>query len=135
MPDAIDCRILDLLQEDALMSSATVAEQVGLSPTPCWRRIKKLEDELGVKLFERRQHDVSVTPIGERVVNQARIVLEEAETVRHIAQEGLDDFVGCYHTHIGLEQEGFNLINGICTQGAPTHHRFELIYQAPARFS
>jgi len=56
--------------------------------------IKKLEDELGVKLFERRQHDVSITPIGERVVAQARIVLEESETIRHLAREGQDDLKG-----------------------------------------
>lgn len=56
--------------------------------------IKKLEDELGVKLFERRQHDVSITPIGQRVVEQARVVLEESETIRHIAQEGRDDLKG-----------------------------------------
>jgi LysR family transcriptional regulator, hydrogen peroxide-inducible genes activator len=56
--------------------------------------IKKLEDELGVKLFERRQHDVSITPIGERVIAQARIALEEADTIRHIAQEGRDDLKG-----------------------------------------
>ena len=56
--------------------------------------IKKLEDELGVKLFERRQHDVSITPIGQRVVEQARIVLEESETIRHLAQEGRDDLKG-----------------------------------------
>ncbi|MEX2517305.1 MAG: LysR substrate-binding domain-containing protein [Gammaproteobacteria bacterium] len=56
--------------------------------------IKKLEEELGVKLFERRQHDVSITPIGERVIAQARVVLEEAETIKHIAREGLDDLKG-----------------------------------------
>jgi len=56
--------------------------------------IKKLEDELGIKLFERRQHDVNVTPVGQRVVEQARVVLEEAETIRHIAQEGRDDLKG-----------------------------------------
>lgn len=56
--------------------------------------IKKLEDELGVRLFERRQHDVSITPTGERVVAQARIVLEETETIRHIAHEGRDDLKG-----------------------------------------
>lgn len=56
--------------------------------------IKKLEDELGVKLFERRQHDVNITPIGQRIVEQARVVLEESETIRHIAQEGRDDLKG-----------------------------------------
>lgn len=56
--------------------------------------IKKLEEELGIKLFERRQHDVSITPIGQQVVEQARLVLEETETIRHLAQEGRDDLKG-----------------------------------------
>lgn len=56
--------------------------------------IKKLEEELGIKLFERRQHDVSITPVGQRVVEQARVVLEESETIRHLAQEGRDDLKG-----------------------------------------
>ena len=42
--DAIDARILDLIQYDAGLSVAEIAEQVGLSSSPCWRRIKRLED-------------------------------------------------------------------------------------------
>lgn len=41
--DAFDHRILQALQEDASQSVAMIAEQVGLSPTPCWRRIQKME--------------------------------------------------------------------------------------------
>jgi Lrp/AsnC family transcriptional regulator len=42
--DAVDARILDLIQRDASLSVAEVAERVGLSSSPCWRRIKRLED-------------------------------------------------------------------------------------------
>ena len=42
--DAIDARILDLIQHDAGLSVAEIAERVGLSSSPCWRRIKRLED-------------------------------------------------------------------------------------------
>ena len=52
--------------------------------------VKKLEDELGVALFERRQGEVSITTIGERVVAQAQRVLEEAGTIRQIANHGQD---------------------------------------------
>jgi Lrp/AsnC family transcriptional regulator len=45
--DAIDLKLLDLLQVDAGLSVAELAEKVGLSTSPCWRRIKRLE-ELGV---------------------------------------------------------------------------------------
>ena len=43
--DAYDRRILALLQEDASLSSAQIAEKVGLSQSPCWRRIQKMKDE------------------------------------------------------------------------------------------
>jgi len=41
--DAVDRRILTLLQQDAQMPLEALAERVGLSPSPCWRRIQKLE--------------------------------------------------------------------------------------------
>ncbi len=41
--DAADRRILTCLQEDAQMPLEALAERVGLSPSPCWRRIQKLE--------------------------------------------------------------------------------------------
>jgi DNA-binding Lrp family transcriptional regulator len=43
--DAVDARILDLIQHDAGLSVAEIAERVGLSSSPCWRRIKRLEEE------------------------------------------------------------------------------------------
>lgn len=42
--DEIDCRILEILQRDAERPVAAIAEAVGLSQTPCWRRIKRLEE-------------------------------------------------------------------------------------------
>jgi len=42
--DPVDAKILDLIQHDAGLSVAEIAERVGLSPSPCWRRIKRLED-------------------------------------------------------------------------------------------
>ncbi len=41
--DEIDRQLLDLLQHDATLSIAQMAERVGLSATPCWKRIQKLE--------------------------------------------------------------------------------------------
>jgi Lrp/AsnC family transcriptional regulator len=43
--DAVDARILDLIQHDASLSVAEIADRVGLSSSPCWRRIKRLEEE------------------------------------------------------------------------------------------
>lgn len=52
--------------------------------------VKKLEDELGTALFERSKHAVRVTPVGEKVVRQAQTVLEQAESIKDLAQEGKD---------------------------------------------
>ncbi len=41
--DAIDAKILDLLQQDASLSIADIADRVGLSSSPCWRRIERLK--------------------------------------------------------------------------------------------
>ena len=41
--DEIDRLLLEILQQDATFSLAQMAERVGLSPTPCWKRIQKLE--------------------------------------------------------------------------------------------
>ncbi|HEY1057600.1 MAG TPA: LysR substrate-binding domain-containing protein [Limnobacter sp.] len=56
--------------------------------------IKKLEDELNVSLFERGSNEVSLTPVGERVVVQAQRVLEEASAIKAIAQQGMDPLAG-----------------------------------------
>ncbi len=47
--DDKDKKILTLLQEDAMMPVAEVASHVGLSTTPCWRRIQKLEEDKVIK--------------------------------------------------------------------------------------
>ena len=41
--DEIDRKLLQILQQDATLSIAQMADRVGLSPTPCWKRIQKLE--------------------------------------------------------------------------------------------
>src|SRR5450432_4644681 len=43
--DAIDRKIVVLLQEDASLSLAQIAHRVGLSQSPCWKRIQRLEKE------------------------------------------------------------------------------------------
>ncbi len=43
--DKLDAKILDLLQADGALSAAEIAERIGLSKAPCWRRIQKLQHE------------------------------------------------------------------------------------------
>jgi LysR family hydrogen peroxide-inducible transcriptional activator len=56
--------------------------------------IKKLEEELGVMLFERGPGEVSVTPVGQRIVEQAQRVLEESARVKDIASSAKDPLAG-----------------------------------------
>jgi LysR family hydrogen peroxide-inducible transcriptional activator len=56
--------------------------------------IKKLEEELDVKLFERGASEVSVTPLGEQIVRQAQQVIEQAAAIKEIAKRGKDPVSG-----------------------------------------
>lgn len=56
--------------------------------------IKKLEDDLGVLIFERSRTDVSPTPIGEQIISQAIRALEEVALIREIAQQGNNQLSG-----------------------------------------
>jgi Lrp/AsnC family transcriptional regulator len=63
--DSIDLRILDALQKDASQSVSAIAERVGISTAPCWRRIQKLENDGVIKrrvaLLNRTQLNAGVT--------------------------------------------------------------------------
>jgi LysR family hydrogen peroxide-inducible transcriptional activator len=56
--------------------------------------VKKLEEELDVKLFERSANEVAVTPLGEEIVRQAQSVLEQAANIKDIAKRGKDPLAG-----------------------------------------
>ncbi len=65
MLDDIDLRILDALQKDASQSVSDIAKRAGVSTTPCWRRIQRLEESgvisKRVALLDRAQLNVGVT--------------------------------------------------------------------------
>ena len=73
--DSIDRRILALLQEDATIAIAAISERVGLSQTPCWKRIKRLERE-GV--IERR-----VTVLNRERLGLGVVVIVAVRTAHH----------------------------------------------------
>ncbi len=81
--DAIDRKILDILQADATVPVAAIADRVGLSAAPCWRRIKRMEEEGVIKrrvaLVDRRKANVPMT------------LFVSVRTTRHAGQ-WLDDF-------------------------------------------
>jgi LysR family transcriptional regulator, hydrogen peroxide-inducible genes activator len=56
--------------------------------------VKKLEEELDVKLFERSANEVTVTSLGDDIVRQAQAVLEQASQIKEIAMRGKDPLAG-----------------------------------------
>ncbi len=66
------------------------AERCHVSQPTLSIAVKKLEQELGIDLFERSKTSVRPTPAGEKVIAQANRVLEEAAAIRDIASEGRD---------------------------------------------
>src|SRR3954454_307850 len=83
--DLIDRKILDLLQRDATLSIAEIGAQVGLSQTPCWKRIQRLEAQ-GV--IERR-----VALLDPEKLGLGLTVFVSVETSDH-SQQWLDRFSG-----------------------------------------
>ena len=90
--DATDRQILALLQEDATMPVAEIARKVGLSATPCWRRIQKLEEakiiRRRVALVDSRKVNVGVTAFVFIRTNQHGLEWLErfAEAVRDLPE-------------------------------------------------
>ena len=70
------------------------AERCFVSQPALSTAVQKLEEELGVQIFERSRSEVSVTEVGRRVVEQAQRTLEEAGRLKTIAAEGSNQLIG-----------------------------------------
>jgi LysR family transcriptional regulator, hydrogen peroxide-inducible genes activator len=70
------------------------AEKVFVTQPALSLAIQKLEEELGVQIFERNRAAVSITPIGEQILAQAQHVLNEVGQLREIASQGKDQLSG-----------------------------------------
>ncbi|MEM9839595.1 MAG: Lrp/AsnC family transcriptional regulator [Pseudomonadota bacterium] len=90
--DQIDRKILTIVQENADISTAELAERVGLSQTPCWRRLKKLEDtgviERRVAILDRDAINLGMTAfVSVKTSNHNQGWLKEfAEAVSRIPE-------------------------------------------------
>jgi Lrp/AsnC family transcriptional regulator len=104
--DEIDRKILNLLQKDATLSTAEIAEAVGLSTTPCWRRIQILEQEgyitRRVALVDRNKVNVPLDVFVAVRTNEhnwewldefARLVCEFPEVVELYRMSGEIDYL------------------------------------------
>ena len=94
--DPVDSRILDLIQLDAGLSVAEIAERVGLSSSPCWRRIKRLEDD---GILQRRVAilDREKLGLGFEVYCTVKLSLPTKENLDHFerAVTGWPEVVQC----------------------------------------
>ena len=57
-------------------------------------QIKKLEDELGITIFERTNRSVEITPVGEAILTHARAIMEQADAIKQLAQAHRDPLAG-----------------------------------------
>ena len=94
---AIDIKILGLLQQDASLTAAEIAEQVNLSASPCWRRINRLEKE---GIIEKKVVLLNAEKLGMGLVIFSRISLSQNdESALHTFEERVRQFpevVECY---------------------------------------
>lgn len=115
--DKVDIGILERLQRDGRLSNAKLAEQLALSETPCWRRLKRLEEEgviegyqanlnrrklgFGVMAFVQlscTDHGEETTAAFEKVIQACPEVLAchnttgEADFLLQVVARDLDDY-------------------------------------------
>jgi LysR family hydrogen peroxide-inducible transcriptional activator len=70
------------------------AERCDVSQPTLSTQIRKLEEELGVQLFERTNKRVEMTPVGKRILAHARVALAEAAQIQHISRASRDPLAG-----------------------------------------
>ena len=87
-----DLRYLVVLAETRHFGQA--AERCFVSQPTLSGQIKKLEEELGVTLFERTRRSVQTTPLGESIVERAKRVLEQVDGLRQLAHSHQDPLAG-----------------------------------------
>lgn len=73
------------------------AEKAFISQPALSLAVQKLEEELGLKIFERGKSEVTPTPAGRAIIEQAQRVLEESERIREIAAEGKNQLAAPLH--------------------------------------
>lgn len=95
--DKTDARILELLQADSRVTNADLAQQLALSTSPCWRRVKQLEDSKVIKgygvLLDRKK-----LGLGVMVFIRVSIDSHSEKEAKKFEQEvtALDYVIACY---------------------------------------
>lgn len=106
MLDRLDRKILSIIQADATVSVAEIGKKVGLSTTPCWRRIQKMEEDGVIKrrvaILDPASVNVAVTAFVSIVTNDhsdewlrrfAEVIREFPEVVEFYRMAGQVDYL------------------------------------------
>ncbi|ATJ81954.1 Lrp/AsnC family transcriptional regulator [Halomonas beimenensis] len=115
--DRIDRRLLDALQRDARLTTAQLAERVGLSPSPCARRIRRLEQEGWITGYRARL-DRQRLGLGITIFVQVRLSQHQDTLVEEFeaAVREMPEVINC-HTVSG----GFDYLLQVAAQNLPAY--------------
>jgi Lrp/AsnC family transcriptional regulator len=95
----VDRRILDLMQKDASLTIAQIAERVGLSQSPCWRRIQRMREE-GIILRQVTLLDRRRVGLKAQIFAQVRLSAKGRENIEEFSRaiRDFDEVLDCYVT-------------------------------------
>lgn len=96
-----------ILAVDQFRHFARAAEYCRVTQPTLSAMIQKLEDELGVKLFDRTVQPVCPTAIGEKIIDQARVILAQTAQVKEIISEEKQSLAGVFHLGIAYHSTLF----------------------------
>ena len=95
--DKYDVQILHQLQLDGRLSNRDLAERIALSPAPCWRRVKRLEQEGYIESYSAR---INHKKVGLQVIAFAEVILEDhhPETIEKFLEQvsGNKEILECH---------------------------------------
>ncbi|TPM40721.1 Lrp/AsnC family transcriptional regulator [Mesorhizobium sp. B2-3-4] len=102
--DPIDLKILDAIQRDGRITKLALAEQVGLSPTPCWMRLRKLEKAGIVSGYHARVAMRLVAPVATVLMEVTLASHRQADFDRfERAIRDIDEIVACWSVGGGVD--------------------------------
>jgi len=102
--DAVDLRILDAIQRDGRITKLALAEKVGLSPTPCWMRLQKLEKSGIVSGYHAHLNLRKIAPVATVLMEVTLANHRQADFDRfERAIAALDEVVACWSVGGGVD--------------------------------
>jgi Lrp/AsnC family transcriptional regulator of ectoine degradation len=102
--DAVDLRILDAILRDGRITKLALADKVGLSPTPCWMRLQKLEKSGIVSGYHAHLNLRKIAPVATVLMEVTLANHRQADFDRfERAISGLDEVVACWSVGGGVD--------------------------------